>query len=106
MNYIRKLVTVRTIYQAVPVRENNLLRKTVRKYYAVKGMILVQQWANRFDVTEFVNIGLQVQDKVNNFSFFINMSHYLLIMSHHLHYTCICPNAIQCVFNAFLTLAC
>ena len=55
---------VRVIHKATPVREENLLRKVVRKYYAVKGLVLVKAWANRFDITEFINIGIQVQDQV------------------------------------------
>ena len=61
----RKMVAVRVIHKASPVREDNLLRKVVRKYYAVKATVLVQMWANRLDIEEFINIQLQIGDQVS-----------------------------------------
>ena len=61
----RKMVAVRVIHKASPVREDNLLRKIVRKYYAVKATVLVQMWASRLDLEEFINIHLQISDQVS-----------------------------------------
>ena len=60
----RKMASVRTILKAAPIREDNILRKTVQKYYAVKGIVLILKWANRFDLEEFINIKLQIGDQV------------------------------------------
>ena len=65
----RKMVAVRVIHKASPVREDNLLRKVVRKYYAVKATVLVQMWASRLDIEEFINIQLQIGDQVSCFLF-------------------------------------
>ena len=59
------MISVRVIHKAMPVKEENVLRKVVKKYYAVKGMILVQRFAMRNDLEEFINVGLQIQDKVS-----------------------------------------
>ena len=59
------MASVRVIHKAAPIRDDGILRKTVQKYYAVKGVLLVQQYACRQDVIEFVNIGYQISDQVN-----------------------------------------
>ena len=58
------MASVRVILKATPVREDGILRKTVQKYYAVKGIILIQKWASRSDLEEFINIKLQIGDQV------------------------------------------
>ena len=64
LTYHRKMASVRVILKAAPIREDNILRKTVQKYYAVKGIVLIQKWATRLDFEEFVNIKLQIGDQV------------------------------------------
>ena len=58
------MASVRVILKATPVRADGILRKTVRKYYAVKGIVLIQKWASRSDLEEFINIKLQISDQV------------------------------------------
>ena len=60
----RKMAAVRVIHKASPVRDDDLLRKVVKKYYAVKATVLVQMWATRMDIEEFINIYLQIGDQV------------------------------------------
>ena len=59
------MASVRVMHKAAPVRDGGILRKTVKKFYAVKGTLLVQQWACRQDIIEFINIGIQIADQVN-----------------------------------------
>lgn len=61
----RKMASTRVIHKAAPVREESVLRKVVKKYYAVKAIVLVQQKATRMDLEEFINITLQIGDKVS-----------------------------------------
>ena len=58
------MASVRVIHKAAPIRDDGILRKTVKKFYAVKGTILVQKWACRQDIIEFINIGIQITDQV------------------------------------------
>ena len=60
------MASVRTILKATPVRDESILRKTVQKYYAVKGTILIMKWATRLDLEEFINIKLQIGDQVSH----------------------------------------
>ena len=76
-NTIRKMISVRVIHKAMPVKEENVLRKVVKKYYAVKGMILVQRFAMRNDLEEFINVSLQIQDKVS-LNFFPDTLHFIV----------------------------
>ena len=58
------MACVKVIHKAAPIRDEGILRKTVQKYYAVKGMLLVQKFACRQDIIEFINVGLQIGDQV------------------------------------------
>lgn len=60
------MAAVRVIHRAEPIRDEKILRKVVKKFYAVKVIILVQRLASRLDLEEYINIVLQIGDKVRS----------------------------------------